>query len=111
MRVWQKSHDLTLRIYKETASFPNSELYGLTGQLRRAAVSVPTNISEGCGRGTDNELARFLDIASGSASEVDYLLLLAGDLQYIDSTIYDELEEELTTIRKMLTALKKTIRG
>ena len=111
MQVWQKSHDLTLRIYKDTASFPNSELYGLTGQLRRAAVSISANIAEGCGRGTDRELARFLDIASGSGSEVDCLLLLARDLQYIDNTIHEELEEELTTIRKMLTALKKTIRG
>ena len=111
MRVWEKAHAFVLRIYDMTKSFPNSELYGLTGQLRRAAVSIPTNIAEGCGRGTDNELARFLDIASGSANEVDYLMLLARDLQYIDSTIYKELEEELTTIRKMLTALKKTIRG
>ncbi len=110
MQVWQKSHDLTLKIYQATSSFPAHELYSLTSQLRRAIVSVPTNIAEGCGRDTDPELARFIDIAAGSASEVDYLLLLAKELSYLEKESYRNLFDELTIVRKMLTSLNKTIR-
>ena len=70
LTVWEKSHQLTLQIYRESKSFPSDEKFGLTSQLRRASASVPANIAEGCGRGTDPELRRFLEIAMGSASEV-----------------------------------------
>jgi len=72
LKVWEKSHDLTLAVYKATAAFPRKELYGLTSQIRRACASIPANIAEGCGRGGDPELARFLQIAMGSASELEY---------------------------------------
>jgi len=77
--VWAKAHALTLAIYRVTAGFPTEERYGLTSQLRRACVSIPTNIAEGCGRNSDAELARFAEIAMGSSSEVEYLLLLSRD--------------------------------
>lgn len=72
LKAWEKSHQLTLAIYKVTRSFPKDELYGLTSQMRRASVSIPANIAEGCGRGSDAELARFCHIAMGSASELEY---------------------------------------
>ncbi len=110
IKAWHRAHGLTLQVYKITESFPKEELYGLTSQLRRAIISVPTNIAEGCGRGTDPELARFIGIAAGSASEVDYLLLLAKELSYLGKESYRDLFDELTTVRKMLTSLNKTIR-
>ena len=82
LKVWEKAHRLTLRVYKITKDFPSDEQFGLTVQLRRAAASVPTNIAEGCGRDSERELARFMSIAGGSASEVEYQRLLACDLNY-----------------------------
>lgn len=82
LKVWAKAHSLTLAVYRATAAFPREEQYGLTSQLRRAAASIPTNLAEGCGRYGDAELARFVGIAAGSASEVEYLLMLARDLKY-----------------------------
>ena len=80
LKVWEKAHRLSLAIYKASSGFPKDELYGLTSQIRRSSVSIPTNIVEGCGRNGNAELARFLHIASGSASELEYHLLLARDL-------------------------------
>ena len=91
--VWRKAHQLVLEVYRETADFPRDELYGLTSQLRRSCVSVPSNIAEGCGRSTSADFARFLDIASGSGSDADYQLLLARDLNYLDNTTHEFLEE------------------
>src|SRR5688500_19694656 len=79
LKVWEKAHQVALAIYKATKEFPKEELYGLTSQIRRASMSIPTNISEGCGRNTDAEFARFLQIAMGSASETEYQLLLSHD--------------------------------
>ena len=110
LKVWEKSHRLALDIYKATQNFPKVELYGVTSQLRRAAASIPTNLAEGCGRRTDGELAQFVQIAAGSASETDYLLLLCHDLQYIDDNNYAALSAHLVEIRKMLTSLIKTLR-
>lgn len=76
LQVWEKAHYLTWDVYRVTQHFPKAELYGLTGQMRRAASSIPTNIAKGCGRGSDSELARFSQIAMGSASELEYLLVL-----------------------------------
>lgn len=80
LKVWEKSHNLALSIYKTTNELPRTELYGLTAQIRRAAGSIPANIAEGSGRGSDGELARYLLISMGSASELKYHLLLAKDL-------------------------------
>jgi four helix bundle protein len=103
LKVWEKSHRLVLRIYQITSGFPRHEEFGLRSQIRRAAVSVPTNIAEGCGRRTDAELSHFLQIAMGSSSELEYLLLLAHNLDYIKDD-YENLQSELTEVRKMLNA-------
>lgn len=109
--VWQKSHLFALAIYQVTKTFPREEIYGLTSQIRRCSVSVPSNISEGCGRLSDKELAHFLVIASGSASELDYQLMLSKDLFYIDILVYEQLHQNLTEIRKMLNAFIKKLNG
>jgi four helix bundle protein len=83
LQVWRKAHELTLAVYQITASFPREELYGLTAQLRRAGSSIAANLAEGCGRNGDAELARFCSMAMGSASELEYHLLLARDLKLI----------------------------
>ena len=111
IKAWQKAHELTLRVYKLTERFPKEEIYGLTSQLRRAAYSIPMNVAEGCGRTSQKELARFLDIASGSASELDYQLILVNDLGLVDQETYEGLCETLDHIRKMLTSLTKSVRA
>lgn len=111
LQVWEKSHDLTLRIYELTAQFPREEIYGLTNQIRRACASVPTNIAEGCGRETPADFARFLQIAMGSASETEYLILLARDLKYIDANQYVALADTIVRVKKMLTSLLKILRA
>ena len=91
LQVWGKSHELTLRIYALTSEFPRQEIYGLTSQIRRACASIPTNIAEGCGRNSSPDFARFLQIAMGSASETEYLILLAHDLKYLNVDQHAEL--------------------
>jgi len=105
LKVWEKTHQLTLSIYRVTNEFPNEEKYGLTSQLRRSAVSIPTNLAEGCGRGSDRELSRFVQVAMGSASEVEYLLLVCHELGYLDSTVHQQLEERTTEVKRMLASL------
>jgi four helix bundle protein len=105
LKVWHKAHQLVLGIYNATKSFPREETYGLTSQVRRAAVSVPANIAEGCGRDTTRDFARFLKIAMGSASELEYLLVLAGDLAFLDPSQTKQLENDTTEVKRMLTAL------
>ncbi len=83
LKVWQKSHELTLAVYKATSLFPPDELYGLRSQIRRSCASIPANIAEGCGRNADGDFARFLQIAMGSASELEYHLLLVRDLNLL----------------------------
>jgi len=105
LRVWQKAHALTLEIYQATKSFPRDEIYGLISQMRRAAVSVGANIAEGCGRRSDGELTRFLQIARGSASELEYHLLLARDLKLLANDAYQSFEKQLIEVQRMLTSL------
>ena len=83
LKVWSKAHELTVAIYRLTRTFPRDEIYGLTSQERRSTASIGANIAEGCGRHSDGELARFLQIARGSASETEYHLLLAKDLRFL----------------------------
>ena len=111
LKVWEKSHQFALAVYKVTAKFPKEELYGLTSQIRRASMSIPTNIAEGCGRNTDAEFARFLQIAMGSASETEYQLLLSHDLGFLNKAQYDKLNIDVTEIKRMLASLLKTIRA
>ena len=111
LQVWNRSHDLTLRVYELTSRFPREEIYGLTSQIRRASASIPTNIAEGCGRDSSAELARFLQIAMGSASETEYLILLTHDLKYLSDDQYVELTDTIVSLKKMLTALLRNIRS
>ncbi|MDB5119889.1 MAG: ribosomal protein [Sphingobacteriales bacterium] len=107
--IWQKSHSLTLMIYKICLSFPKEEVYGLISQMRRSSSSIPTNIAEGCGRNSNPEMRRFLIISSGSSSELEYQLLLARDLNYISQDIYKELSDLAIEIRKMLHSFIKSL--
>jgi four helix bundle protein len=109
--VWQKSHRLTLDVYQATKAFPRDELYGLTSQIRRACSSIPANIAEGCGRDGDAELARFLQISMGSASELEYHLLLAHDLKFLSDPDYTRLNQEATELKQMLTKFIKKLKA
>ena len=111
LNVWEKSHHLTLAVYKATTTFPKEELYGLTSQMRRASASIPANIAEGCGRNGDAELARFLHIAMGSASELEYHLLLARDLNILNSPDYEGLASEVTQVKRMLTSFTQKLKA
>ncbi len=110
LKVWQTAHSLTLTVYKLTRSFPKEELYGLTSQIRRSAASVPANLAEGCGREGDAELARFCSIASGSASELEYHLLLARDLNLIPPDVYAQTESQVGQLRRMLNVFIQRLR-
>ena len=109
LNVWQKAHEFALEIYKISATFPKDEIYGLTSQIRRAAVSIPSNISEGCGRLGNIELKQFLSVSMGSANETEYQLLLAHDLGYISPNNYKKLNSDIEEIRKMLASYIKKI--
>lgn len=109
LKVWQKAHNLTLDVYRATTVFPKEELYSLTSQIRRSSASIPANIAEGCGRGTDADFARFLQIAMGSASELEYHLLLSYDLKFLNGSIYKRLEKEVTDIKRMLASFIKKL--
>ena len=111
LKVWGKGHRMTLAIYKATAKFPRDELYGLTSQIRRSCVSVPANIAEGCGRGSDADLARFLQIAAGSASELEYHILLANELGLIEKREYEGLAGEVTEVKRMLTSFIQKLKA
>jgi len=111
LKVWEKGHHLALEIYKATARFPKDEMYGLTSQIRRACVSIPANIAEGCGRNGDAELARFLQIAMGSASELEYHLLLSRDLGLVDAANYEQRAQETTGVKRMLTSFIQTLKA
>jgi four helix bundle protein len=111
LKVWQKAHQLTLAVYQITATFPREELYGLTTQIRRSCASIPANLAEGCGRNGDAELARFCSIAMGSASELEYHLLLAKDLKLIKLQDYEKLVQRAVELKRMLTALIQKLRA
>ena len=111
LKVWGKGHQLVLEIYKITQSFPNEELYGLISQIRRAVASIPTNIAEGCGKDSESELARYMQIFMGSASELEYHLLLVRDLGYIDQPTYQKLNTDTIEIKKMLSPFINRLRG
>jgi len=110
LQVWEKAHGLTLNVYSATTSLPKDELYGLTSQIRRSSASIPTSIAEGCGRNGDAELARFMTISMGSAGELEYQLLLAHDLNYLDQETYTRLHENVTEVKRMLTGFIKRLK-
>lgn len=103
--VWQKAHDLAIKIYKETEKLPKSESYGLTSQIRRSCISIPANIAEGCGRSSEPYFNRFLYISFGSACELEYYLFLSRDLNFLSHKSHDCLLTQLVEIKKMLASL------
>ncbi|HRH48912.1 MAG TPA: four helix bundle protein [Panacibacter sp.] len=107
--VWKLSHEFVLEIYTVTKDFPKHEIYGITNQIRRAAASVPTNISEGCGRSSDAEFSRFIHIALGSAAEVEYLIQLAFDLKYLEEKFYQDLTTKINLTKMKLYHLNKSL--
>ena len=109
LAVWEKSHALTLAVYRLSASFPLSERYGLTSQLRRAASSIPMNIAEGSGRSTDKDYARFVSNAIGSANEVEYQLCLVRDLKLGEEHEIESMRSRAAEVRRMLVALRRTL--
>jgi four helix bundle protein len=111
VKAWQKSHQLVLDTYKVTASFPKYELYGLTSQIRRSCGSIPANIAGGCGRGGDQELSRFLQIAMGSASELEYQFFLARDLTFLSTEDYQRFANRVVEVKKMLSSFLKKLKA
>jgi len=111
LKVWQKSYDLCLEIYRITAKFPKEELYGLTSQIRRSAVSIPSNIAEGYGRKTTLDYIRMLYISYGSVCELETQILLAGDLGLIEKGVLGGLKKDIAEIERMLKALIKSLEG
>jgi four helix bundle protein len=109
LKVWVKAHQLTLAIYQITRKFPRDETYGLTSQIRRASASIGANIAEGCGRRSDPEMKRFVQIARGSASELEYHLLLAKDLQHLTVDEFNDLDAKVLEVQRMLASLTRRL--
>ena len=109
LEVWNKAVDLVTEIYLATNSFPKREIYGITSQLRRSSVSIPSNIAEGAARASKKEFSQFLSIALGSISETETQLIIARNLHYINDNNFHQLEDRLIHIRKMTLGLKKYI--
>jgi four helix bundle protein len=109
LKVWEKGHQLALASYRLTADFPRQEMFGLTSQIRRCSVSIPANIAEGCGRLGNAELHRFLQIACGSASELEYHFLLAKDLGYLSQLAFDSVHKQVLEVKRMPVALTRKV--
>jgi len=109
--VWEKSHRLTLDVYASSKAFPRDEMFGLTSHMRRASASIGMNIAEGCCRKGDIEMGRFLQIAIGSASELEYQFLLAHDLEYLNNAAYECLIGQVVEVKKMLSSLMQKVKG
>ena len=111
LKVWEKSHHFTLKVYEATKNFPKDELYGLTSQLRRASSSIPANITEGCGKMTKQDFAKYLNIALGSSNESEYFIILSKDLNYLSQEDFDILSSLINEIKGMLIALINKVRA
>jgi four helix bundle protein len=110
LRVWEKSHRLTLDVYASSKAFSRDEMFGLTSQMRRSSASIGMNIAEGCCRKGDAEMVRFLQIATGSASELEYQFLLAHDLEYLHNPEYERLVAQVVAVKKMLSSLMQKVK-
>ncbi len=110
LSVWEKSHRMTLDVYAATKDFPRYEIFGLTSQMRRSSASIGMNIAEGCCRKGDAEMGRFLHIAMGSASELEYQFLLAHDLEYLNDPLYERLIVQVVEVQKMLSSLMQKVK-
>jgi len=111
LKVWHKGHQLTLSVYEVTKTFPWEELFGITSQMRHASYSIPSNIAEGCGRDSEAELARFMVISMGSASELEYFVLLAHELKYIAAADYQDLDSKVKEVKRMLAPFIKRLKS
>ncbi len=107
--IWQLSHKLVLEVYSLSNNFPREEQFNITSQLRRASVSIPTNIAEGCGRNSDKEFNHFLNIALGSVSETEYLIILSNDLSLIEENIFLNLVDKINQIKSKIYKLKEVL--
>ena len=111
LKVWEKAHAMTLDVYRSTSAFPKAELYGLTSQMRRSSASIGANIAEGCCRNGDKDFGRFIQIAAGSAGELEYHIILAGDLGLLTAVDYQRLSTETIEVKKMLASLLQKLRA
>ncbi len=111
LKVWVRSHEITLKIYSLSKGFPKEEIYSLTDQVRRCSSSIPANIAEGCGKNSKNDFGKFLNIALGSANETEYFLLLAKDLGYLKIEDYQLLEKAINEVKAMLISLIQKVRS
>jgi four helix bundle protein len=109
LKIWQRSRDLVKQVYQLTESFPGNQQYGLTSQMQRAAISIPSNIAEGAGRNSNKEFIRFLDIANGSAFELETQLFLSDDLGYTDNNQVENIISELKEIQRMIFKLRSSL--
>ena len=110
LQIWELGHRLTLDVYSLTETFPKSEMFGLTSQLRRAIASIPTNIAEGCGRRSKLDTAHFIQIAIGSLCEAEYEIILAHDLKYINDTAAQDITNRLNELRKKMIRFSESLR-
>lgn len=108
--VWQRAIELVTMVYKATSYFPKEETYSLTSQIRRAAISIPSNIAEGSARGTTKNFIYFLNVAIGSLRELETQLIIAINLDYLQQDEFDEIKEPLHEVAKMLSGLKRSLR-
>ena len=111
LKVWEKAHKLTLDVYRSTKEFPSEERFGITSQIRRASASISANIAEGCGRASDADFARFLQIAMGSACEVEYHTLLARDLNLLNQDNYQLINDQVCEVKRMLASFLKKLKA
>lgn len=109
LAAWKKAMSITVDVYKATMRFPKEEMYGLTSQVRRASVSICANIAEGCGRGTDKDFRRFLEIANASAFEVECLIIISQNLEFMDNDKAEDLTIRITEVQKMIFGLIRNI--
>ncbi len=110
LKIWEKVHLFTLKVYETTKNFPKEELYSLTNQFRRSAFSIPANIAEGCGKNSKQEFAHYLNIALGSANESEYFLILSKDLKYLKENSFEILLDLINEVKGMLIALVSKVR-
>jgi four helix bundle protein len=110
LKVWQKGMGLVVTIYKATTQFPKEEIYGLTSQIKRSTVSIPSNIAEGSGHGSDKDFNRFLNIALGSSFELETQLILAKELEFLSEKDFSNISENLDEVQRMITGLQKDLK-
>ena len=110
LKIWQKGISLVVEIYKTTKNFPNEEIYGLTSQMRRSAISIPSNIAEGSGRGSDKDFNRFLDVALGSSFELETQIIIAHELEFLSEQDFSDLTTKIQEEQKMITGLQKSLK-